>query len=157
MLAKTYYTPIRNPGSTLTILISNRTLNVVFPVLSKTSISTWPIGSGLRLRVEGSGEGALPPDLRGIGGSALGFDIWRPCWEYCRTAGLSIEERLMSGMWIHSKPVLVSLCCTCIRSRTRRISVLMAAGDSVDVVATLHAVIRRISHTYNQYNWTSLT
>lgn len=48
-----------------------------------------------------------------------------------------IEAISIEGMWIHSKPVFVSRYWTCIRSRTRRISALIAAGDLVDVVATL--------------------
>lgn len=48
-----------------------------------------------------------------------------------------MEDTSMEGMWMHSKPVFVSLYCTCIRPKTRLISVLMACGGFVDVVATL--------------------
>lgn len=36
-----------------------------------------------------------------------------------------MEETSIEGMWIHSKPVFVSRYCTCMRSRTRLISVLI--------------------------------
>lgn len=67
--------PCSGSIGTLTTLISNRTLSVLFPMLSKTSLSTWPVGNGLGLRAEGNGEGTLPPKSRGIGGSTLAFVV----------------------------------------------------------------------------------
>jgi len=51
-------------------LISKRTLRVLFPMVSNTSRSTSPVGMGLGLLAV-SGDGALAPKSRGIGGSTF--------------------------------------------------------------------------------------
>lgn len=50
---------------------------------------------------------------------------------------LRTEERSIEGAWMHSKPLLVCLYCTCIRSKTRQISDLITEGGFDDVVETL--------------------
>jgi len=45
---------------------------------------------------------------------------------------------------MHSKPVFVSWYCTCMRSSTRRMSILINEGDLVDVVATLTNTINNV-------------
>ena len=67
-----------------------------------------------------------------------------PCLRCLRGDGVGVasgsccrEEMSIEGRCIQSKPVLVSLYCTCMRSSTRRISVFSVAGVFVDVVATL--------------------
>src|SRR5258706_3887857 len=57
------------------------------------------------------------------------------CW--CACASAMTEARSIDGICRHSNPPLISRYCTCIRSNTRRMSILMTPGGFVDVVATL--------------------
>jgi hypothetical protein len=73
--------------------------------------------------------------VRPVSPDPVDVNCW---WLLPRRVGVSTEDISIDGRWMHSNPPLVSRYCTCIRSRTRRISALMTGGDLVEVVATLY-------------------
>ena len=70
-------------------------------------------------------------------------ELAEPCLRCFLDPGVGVscgscnDEMSIDGRCMQSNPVLVSLSCTCIRSSTRRMSTLSAAGGLVDVLVTL--------------------
>ena len=99
----------------------------------------FPFSFSFPLRAKDSFEAFFVSDLRILAPSWMLF-VWPNWWDRRVLFNwlLCTEDKSIEGACTHSNPPLISRYCTCILSRTRRISALITDGGFEDVVATLH-------------------